>query len=179
MEITPPQTNGSPIDPSPIAPGQHWTNTIAVAIPAQTELSILSTLSPLIQIGHILTVKVISSGQSIPSNGIKKHPITVSDHYRNLERIEPPTQAVGAVGKIIIAPPTPKMSSQIVPSPCLQLRELSYFGGTSDSIAGLPGAGLAPSVPHTRQYFCAIPDRYYLSPYEWKPGSVPEWINPT
>ena len=140
-----------PIDPSPIAPGQHWTNTVAVAMPSEIGLSILSTISPLLQIGHFLTVKAISSGKYVHCNGTNKLSITVSDHYRHLEHLTPPTEAVGEVGKIIIAPPIPEMASKIVPSPALQHSSfippaVSYFGGTADSIASLPGAGPAVSI---------------------------------
>ena len=171
-----------PIDPSPIAPGQHWTNTVSIAIPTQIDLSILSTLSPLLQIGHLLSVKAISSGKSVPCNGNKKHPITVSDHYRTLEHLEPPFEAVGEVGKIIVAPATPEMSSKIVPSPALQTISfippaVSYIGGTSDSIARLPGAEPATTVPHTKVHNRFLMEGYHLTSDKWLPGSVPYWFN--
>lgn len=168
-----------PIDPSPIAPGQNWTNTVSIAIPAKGELSVLSTLSPLLQIGHILTVKALSSDKSsIPSNGNKKLPITVSDHYPSLDHIEAPVEPFGSVGRIIVALATPEMSSKIVPAPSVQSGELNYIGGTSDSIVALPGARTSNPIPHTTTFGTVVTQGYYLTDTEWTPGSVPAWIDP-
>lgn len=163
----------------PIAPGQSWSGTVQVNIPAGLIPSLHSSQSPIIQNAYRIGVKLATAGNIFTKTaGSKRFMIIMSDRYREFEHLVAPVEAEGPLGKLISAPAPPELSSKLIPAVSTDPKVVTCAGQKFGSIAAYPGAfyPVQAIVPYIFQ--CTLGKTAYPKVTEWTQGTPPTWLRP-
>lgn len=169
--------NCSDLPGLPIQPGQNWTGKVQVAIPSHLSPSLHSTISPVIQNGYRIGVKLSTEGNVFTkSSGSTKFMVVMANRYTEYETLKAPVEPEGPLGKLVSAPAPPDLSQKMVPAPSLDPKQVICAGTSFGHVGQYPGAfyPVQAYVPHIFGMpfltgRCPTPD-------EWQVGSVPTWL---
>lgn len=161
----------------PVQPGQEWKGTLQVTIPADLTPSLHSSISPVIQNGYRIGVKVKTAGNIFTkSAGSTKFLVSMVDRYTAFQHIVAPIEPDGQPAQIISAPAPPTIYAALVPAPSTDGKTVTCAGKSFGKIATYPGAFIPAQATHKMAYGNFLSIGMYPTESEWTPGHIPKWI---